>query len=376
MLQHEYAQLRRGEKGLIGAFLCKVTGRSLPQLTRLIREFLHSGEILSRPGKRRSFPRNYTDQDVTLLAQVDQAHQRLSGPATRRILQREFQKFGKPNFQRRSGISGGPLYNLRNSPDYRRQSTQFDSTQPRPVSLGERRRPEPGERPGYRRVDTVPQGDGEGLQGVYPIHAVDAVTPGEIIGCTAKISESFLLPVLQAILQQFPFRILGFHRDNGSEYVNQTGANVLNKLLVEFTKSGPYKSPDKALVEGKNGAVLRQHIGWGHIGAEPAERLQKFYPAHCNPYLNYHRPCGFATVPTDERGKRKRWYQAQDYAPPYEKFKSLPTAEEYLKPGLDFAQLDRIGLALSDTDCAATLNRAQVALLRTAKLESPFPPPF
>jgi transposase InsO family protein len=376
LVHHQYHRCDRADRGLIRAFLCKVSGRSQPQMTRLIRQFLQSGEIVSRPVVRRRFPRKYTPEDVALLAQVDQAHQRLSGPATRRILQREFQQFGKPEFERLARISVSHLYNLRASAAYRRQAAQFATTKPAQIRIGERRKPEPDHRPGYLRVDTVHQGDWEGVKGLYHINAVDAVTQWEIVGCTAKISEAYLLPVLEAMLHQFPFRILGFHSDNGSEYRNKDVARLLNKLLVEFTTSRPNKSSDNALVEGKNGAIIRKHIGWGHIPAGHAERVQKFYTAHFNPYLNFHRPCGFATVTVDARGKRQRLYQPAHYATPYEKLRSLPDAETYLKPGLDFAQLDRIAAVSSDTECALKMHRAKVVLLRKVKLESPFPPQF
>lgn len=375
LIHHEYARRGRREKGLIRAFLSRVSGRSLPQITRLIRQYLGTGEIVSHPVVRRRFARKYTPEDVTLLAQVDLVHQRLSGPATRRILQREFQQFGKREFERLAGISTGHLYNLRGSAAYRRQA-HFEHTKPVPIGLGERRRPEPGDQPGYLRVDTVHQGDWEGVKGVYHINAVDAVTQWEVVGCTGKISEAYLVPVLEAILHQFPFRLLGFHTDNGSEYVNKDVVRLLNKLLLEFTKSRPNKSSDNALVEGKNGAIIRKHMGWGHIASEHAELVHKFYTAHFNPYLNFHRPCGFATVTVDGRGKRTRVYKAADYATPYEKLKSLPNAESYLKPGLDWAQLDRMALALSDTECARKIYRAKNALLRKVKLESPFPPRF
>lgn len=111
-------------------------------------------------------------------------------------------------------------------------------------------------------------------------------------------------------------------------------AELLNKLLVEFTKSRPYRTTDNALVEGKNGAVVRKHIGYGPIGAEPAETFQKFYTMQFNPCLNFHRPCGFAQVVSNRRGKRRRRYPADDYRTPYEKLVSLPDWERYLKPGI------------------------------------------
>ena len=64
------------------------------------------------------------------------------------------------------------------------------------------------------------------------------------------------------------------------------------------------------MVEGKNGAIIRKHLGYGHIPAEHAEAVQKFYTAEFNSYLNVHRPCGFATVSPDSRGKRRRQVQS------------------------------------------------------------------
>jgi hypothetical protein len=376
LLRQEYFRQGRPQRGLIRAYLSKVSGRSLPQLTRLIRQYRQSGHIRVQAYQRHGFPRRYTELDVALLAGVDQAHQWLSGPATKHILEREFAVFGKTDFQRLAKISVSHLYNLRRSPLYRQCAARWEPTRPTSVSIGERRRPDPQGRPGYLRVDTVHQGDWEGAKGVYHLNAVDAVTQWEVVGCTARISEHFLKPVLEAMLHQFPFPILGFHADNGSEFINHTVARLLNKLLAEFTKSRPCRSLDNALVEGKNGAIIRKHMGWGHIPAQHAERIDQFYRKHFNPYLNYHRPCGFAQVLIDPRGKRKRIYRPQDYRTPYEKLKSLPQAAEYLKPGLSFQQLDRLADTMSDTECARRMGRAKQALLRQTKIESPFPPQF
>jgi transposase InsO family protein len=196
------------------------------------------------------------------------------------------------------------------------------------------------------------------------------------VGCTPRISEQYLLPVLEAMLHQFPFRILGFHADNGSEFVNHTVAKLLEKLLIEFTRSRPNRSSDNALVEGKNGAVIRKHLGYGHIAGEHADRIQRFYMAQFNPYLNYHRPCGFAQVQTDERGRRRRRYRQEDYMTPYEKFRSLPQAQRYLKEGLRWELLDRLAYELSDTEAAQRMMQAKADLLRECKLESPLPPRF
>ncbi len=83
-------------------------------------------------------------------------------------------------------------------------------------------------------------------------------------------------------------------------------AQLLNKLLIEFTRSRASRTTDNSLIEGKNGAIVRKHMGYEYITCEHAERVQKFYAAHSNHYLNYHRPCGFATVTLDARGKRRK----------------------------------------------------------------------
>src|ERR1039457_2019143 len=142
------------------------------------------------------------------------------GLATKWILRREWEVFGKGEYQRLAGISVSHLYNMRHSEAYRKHAIYLAPTRPTAIANGERRCPDPRGQPGYLRVDTVHQGDQDGRKGVYHINAVDTVTRWEVVGCTAKISERYLIPVLEAILHQFPFRILGFHADTGSEYIN------------------------------------------------------------------------------------------------------------------------------------------------------------
>ena len=375
LVAQQYAGQSKKQRGVIRAYLSKVTGLSLPQITRLIRRYRQTGKVEVKASRRRRFPAKYTAQDVALLAEVDRAHQRLSGPATRHILSREFNEFGKPEYARLAGISVSHLYNLRGSVSYRQQAAEFTQTRPSAVAIGERRKPDPRGQPGYLRVDTVHQGDWDGAKGVYHINAVDTVTQWQVVGCASKISERFLLPVLEAILHQFPFRILGFHSDNGSEFINHKVAGMLGKLLAEFTKSRACRSQDNALVEGKNGAIIRKHIGYGHISAEHAEALRKFYTAHLNPYLNFHRPWGFATVSLDARGKRKREYKLSDYATPYQKLKSLAEPARHLKEGVSLKQLDQFAGKWSDTEFARKMSAAKTRLLRMAKIESPLPPP-
>jgi len=359
-----YRRLSKGQRGIVKRFLSKITALSRAQLTRLIQRWMNTRRVERKPARRPNFQRRYTDADIASLAEIDAAHEDLSGPAVRHLCHRAWAVFGNQRFQRLAGISASHIYNLRRSTAYRKIRVRVQHTQGRQVSIGERRQPDPKGRPGYLRVDTVHQGLHDGKAGVYHLNAVDTVTQWQVVGGTETISEQHLIPVLEAMLHQFPFRILGFHCDNGSEFLNHTVVKLLNKLLVEeFTKSRAYRTTDNALVEGKNGAVVRKQIGYGPIGAEHAEAFQKFYTAYLNPYLNFHRPCGYATVATNARGKRKRSYRHQDYRTPYEKLTSLEKWTETLKPGITAATLKRQAEGRSDTEAARRMQKAKLSLL-------------
>lgn len=362
-----YRSLSKGQRGIVRRFLTKVTGLSRAQLTRLLGRWKRTRTVAGPPIYRPCFPTRYTAADVVLLAALDAAHEDLSGPAVRHILQREFQVFGQPQYQRLAEISVSHLYNLRHSVRYKNLRIVVHRTQARQVSIAERRKPDPQGRPGFLRVDTVHQGSLDAHPGLYHLNAVDTVTQWQVVGCLQTISERHLIPVLQAMLHQFPFRLLGFHCDNGSEFLNHTVARLLNKLLVEFTKSRPYRTTDNALVEGKNGAVIRKHIGYGAIAAEHAQEFQKFYTAYLNPYLNYHRPCGFASLRIGPRGKRRRVYPADDYCTPYEKLVSLPDWKQYLKPGVSAELLQRQATRLSDTEAALRMQKVKAVLLTKSR---------
>jgi len=126
-------------------------------------------------------------------------------------------------------------------------------------------------------VDTVHQGDGDGAKGVYHINAVDTVTQWQVVGCASKISEAYLMPVLEGGAEAvFRSRYGGFHVDNGSE----TSIIEWRNCWRSCTRSSPRaacRSQDNALVEGKNGAVVRKLIGYGYIAGEHAAAIGKFY---------------------------------------------------------------------------------------------------
>jgi transposase InsO family protein len=283
--QHSYSKLGKRERGVVRQFLAKVAALSRAPMTRLIAQWMEHRTVKRKPARRPNFVCRYRKEDIHLLAATDAAYEDLSGPA----LRREYKVFSKPEYERLSQISVSHIYNLRRSAVYRQKRVRVQHTQSRQIPIGERRKPDPKGKPGYLRVmfakqtstgrpetDTVHQGTHDGKAGVYHINAVDSVTQWQAIGCVETISERHMIPVLEAMLHQFPFRILGFHCDNGSEFINQNVAGMLEKLLIEFTKSRAYRTTDNALVEGKNGAVVRKHIGYGFIASDHATAIQRF----------------------------------------------------------------------------------------------------
>ena len=359
LIRFKYYRLKRDEKGVIRRYIERITGYSRSQVSRLITEYKRKGQIKQAPYRRHRFPRKYSPAEVMLLAETDELHGCLSGPATKKIMEREYEVYGHAEFENISRISVAHLYNLRGSNAYRGITKRFSKTKPAVSRIGERIKPEAKGMPGYIRVDTVHQGDMNGSKGVYHINAVDEVTQWEIVASVERISEAYLAPVLEIMLAQFPFVIRGFHSDNGSEFVNRVVAQLLNKLLIRFTKSRPRHSNDNGLVECKNGSVVRKQLGYAYIPQRCAELLNGFNRDFFNPYINFHRPCFFPVSVVDIKGKIKKTYPYEEVRTPYEKLKTVPTVESYLRPGVTLEKLGTIANQMSDNQFAERMVNAR-----------------
>jgi transposase InsO family protein len=296
---------------------------------------------------------------------MDKLHNTPNGLTMKKLCERAYIVFGLDEYQRLASISVAHLYNLRKSSGYLRHRRNVEKTHPRTSHIGERRKPMPNGEPGYIRIDTVHQGDWDKQKGVYHINAVDEVTQTEIVVTVEKISERYLIPALEQLLDDFPFVIQGFHSDNGSEYINKRVAQLLEKLRIEFTKSRSRQTNDNALAESKNGHVVRKIFGYEHIPQHWAPLINDFNRQHLNPYVNYHRPCLFSKTITDSKGKQRKRYPYELLMTPYDKLKSLPDAKIYLKPGLTFEILDVIAYQQSDNQAAEKLQQARRKLFKS-----------
>lgn len=366
LLDIKYRKLKKKEKGMVKLFVKKVTGYSLVQIKRLLKKF-RNGTLKWGKWQKGCFSLIYDETDIDLLHKVDEAH-RLSGPATSKILKREYEVFSKSEYENLKNISVAHIYNLRKRPNYLRRGKIFEETKTVQASIGKRMKPRPENRIGFLRVDSVHQGDLKGKKGVYFINMVDEITQNEYVFCVAAISELYLRVVLEELMKICPFIIINFHSDNGSEYINKVVASILNGLHINQTKSRSRKHNDNALVETKNGSIIRKTFGYFHIPATEvnANLINEFCVKWLNPYLNYHRPCGFATSKIDHKGKEKKIYE--NYTTPYEKWKSLKNPEQYLQTGKSFEELDRLAYAKSDTEFALEMNEAKATMMRRLRL--------
>ena len=369
----KYFSLRKKNKSIIKKYIETITGLKRAQVNRLIQRKKKTGIITPRYGKRNRFKTIYTPSDIARLIETDNWHNRLSGQATKTIFKREYDVFGNKNFERLKNISISHIYNLRETRQYESHALTASKTKAVVVPIGKRIKPSPYGQPGYLRVDTVHQGDLDKEKGVYHINLVDEVTQWEVVGAVSGISEQFLEPLLYDLLKQFPFKIINFHSDNGSEYINKIVSKLLNKFLIRQTKSRARHSNDNALVETKNGAVIRKHIGYSFIGRKEAPKINEFYGSCFNIYLNYHRPCGYAKEIINNKGKIKKIYPQENYTTPYEKFKSLPDAKQYLNDDITIEDLDRIAYEKSDNQFAEEMKKAKIELFKSLNKKPQLP---
>jgi hypothetical protein len=165
----DYRHLGRADRGRVLAYLQRLSGYSRAQVTRLVSRW-DGGKprVKNYHPPRHPCARLYTAVDVALLADVDRAMGTLSGPATACVLRPQRDVFGDERFVRLGSISVGHLYNLRHSAGYRNQRVVLTKTQPnKNTPIGVRKAPAPEGRPGFIRIDSVHQGDLDGVKGLY-----------------------------------------------------------------------------------------------------------------------------------------------------------------------------------------------------------------
>ena len=340
-----------------------VTGYSDSQLDRFIREKKERGTLKIKKRTQYTFPRFYESRDIALLADVANGYHHQNGNALKKVCEEMYHVYGDTRFERLKHISVPHIYNLKKTSIYQSKALHYTKTQPIKANIGERRKPQPYGKPGYLRVDSVHQGDLDKEKGVYHINFVDEVTQMQYIGCVPRIAEYYLQSLLEEVLDLYPFVIINFHSDNGSEYINKTVLKLLNKLHIKQTKSRSRKTNDNALVEGKNGATVRKYMGYIHIPRKYAESINTFYRDYMDDFLNYHRFCAFPTDYVNDKGKIKKKYEI--YMTPIQKFLSLQDYEQYLK---EIVTVDQIHSQQKKFTHVESVKRMREAILKKEEM--------
>lgn len=364
----DYPRRSKPERGVILAYLQRTSGYSRAQIKRLVARW-HTNRLACVPLLKRyhapaaPFARKYTASDIELLVQMDRANEDACGAAIVHLFRRALHEYGDQRYARLAHLSVSHLYNLRKSSGYQALRTTLAKTRAVCNPIGVRKAPTPNGRAGWVRIDSVHQGDLDGIKGVYHITCVDVVSQWQVQACVQGISEAFLLPALTLILSQFPFVIKGFHSDNGSEYINHQVAQLLNKFNIEQTKSRARQSNDNALAESKNASVVRKHMGYSHIPQKYATPINAFYANTFNSWLNLHRPCLYASEVLSDKGKIKKIYRHADVKTPLECLAQLSKKRLVrFKKGTTLKALQAQARSKTDLQAAQEMQAAKAAL--------------
>ncbi len=350
---------RKKNRGIIKKYIMSMTGYSEGQIDKLISRKKETGRVFVMERTQNTFPRFYGVEDIALIAEVSNCYEHQNANALKKVFQDMYLHYRDNRFEKLSRISASHIYNLKQTRIYQSRVLEYTKTKPTPVQIGERRKPKPNGIPGYLRVDSVHQGDLGKEKGVYHINIVDEVTQFEYTACVEKISEEYLTPILEEALKAFPYAIINFHSDNGSEYINKVVAALLEKLRITQTKSRSRQTNDNALVEGKNN-IIRKFMGYAHIPKKNAELINQFDQKYLNPFLNFHRYSAFPEEKIDERGKVKKIYK--QYMTPCQKLLSIPDVEKYLKPDINRESLAKEQNRQSHFEAAKEMQKAKSKL--------------
>ena len=362
LVRLRYCFLKKKEKGIVRTYLTLYSGYAETHVDHLIAGYRRTGKIARKERTQPEFERVYTSADIALLADVAEGYQHQNGRALKEVCREMYEVYHDVRFKRLANISVSQLYLLKKTEVFKTKALHYTKTRAVQVPIGERKKPYPEGKPGFLRVDSVHQGDLDKEKGVYHINLVDEVTQDEIVVCVEGISEEFLHPALEDALAQFPFVILNFHSDNGSEYINKVVARLLHRLLIKQTKSRSRHSNDNALAEGKNGSVIRKNMGFMHIPKKHACSINDFYRDFFNPFINFHRFCAFPDETVDDKGKITKVYRT--YLTPIGKLLSIPNMEKYLKEGITKEALEAEMKRQSHLAAAQEMQKAKAQLFK------------
>lgn len=203
----------------------------------------------------------------------------------------------------------------------------------------------------------------DGTKGAYTINLVDQVTRWQVLGCVERLSEQYLPPLLQQLLEQFPFLIHGFHSDNGAEYINHTTAALLEKLRIECAKSRAAAAMTTPSSKPRTAPSCAS--GWATTSCPPRRPTRSTASTASGSIRTSTSTAPAPSLRPDRHGKLRRVYR--DWHTPYEALAALPAPQRGLLEGVTLATLQARASECSDTVFAACLQQRLRTLQRTCE---------
>ena len=236
--------------------------------------------------------------------------------------------------------------------------------------------------PGFLEADLVahcgPQAEGGYL---YTLTLTDIATGWtECLPLLYRSRETVLAAFQQARIL-FPFPILGIDTDNGGEFLNEEVVVYCEQEQITFTRGRPYQKRDQCFVEQKNGAVVRQVVGYDRFVGEHAYRqLTELYRA-LRLYVNCFQP-SMKLLSKQRDGKKVRCVYDPAKTPlqrlllsgvlPVEKQQKLIEVAQALDPIRLLQQVEQLQKAVFRyaVDCSPFVSHAPSTSIRVFSVES------
>jgi hypothetical protein len=371
-MARRYAKASKGEKGRMLDELCALTGWSRRHARRALALAQNPPPKTARPQGR---PFMYGQE---VLAPLRKIWATLDGPSGKRLA--PFLPEVIPALEHHG--------ELHLAPEVRRKLLQVSAAtidrllapERRRLALKGRSRTKPGSllrsqipirtfsewddaRPGFFEADLVAH-DGGDPKGVF-CHSLTltCVASGwtEVRALKNK-AHRWVLEALTALPRELPVPLLGFDTDNGGEFVNTTVVAWCSEQRITFTRTRPYRKNDNCFVEQKNGAVVRQAVGYLRYDTDvELEVLARLY-THLGPYVNFFQPQMRLVEKTRDGARvRRRHDTAQT---PYQRLLASPHVTPEAKDVLTATYA-----GLNPAALKRDITRLQARLLELAKLK-------
>jgi hypothetical protein len=210
-------------------------------------------------------------------------------------------------------------------------------------------------RPGFCQVDLVAH-CGSSTKGFYlhTLCAVDVATSWVELQALWGKGHYRVAAGVQAVRERQPVALVGLDSDNGSEFINRVLYYYCWRAGITFTRGRAWKKNDSALVEQKNGAVVRHLVGYDRFTSKAAyAQLARVY-ALVRLHVNFFQPVEkLVTKRRDGARVHRRFDRAQT---PYQRLCAAGVLTADKRAELD-AHYQRLNPLQLQRDIEAALER-------------------